>query len=196
MKNLLREGRSENEFYREHYLRLYNLSYAILKNRMQAEEVMHDTLLKFFELWEKYGHIEDASKWLARVCTNRSIDQLRRNKAEKTEYHYNLEELLEIKDKENIITQERESSKSNKDEYRVAQLEFSKKEIGKAILSLAPGYRLVITLIHFEGFDYEEIAQITGLKEPTIRSQHLRAKRALAERLIKSKRRFEKCVNM
>ena len=40
-------------------------------------------------------------------------------------------------------------------------------------------YRLVLTLSLFEGMDYQEIAQITGQKEVTIRSQVSRGKATL-----------------
>ncbi|MBO7249010.1 MAG: sigma-70 region 4 domain-containing protein, partial [Bacteroidales bacterium] len=43
------------------------------------------------------------------------------------------------------------------------------------------GYRAVLSMILFEGFDYEEVAQIMEVKESTVRSQYMRGK----ERLIK-----------
>lgn len=150
---------------------------------------MHDTLLKFFESKERYGVIVDEAKWLTRVCINRSIDQLRKNRAEKVQYFDNLEELMQMHEKGE------KEQKGGRDEQEEVHFDFvervcarKKREIREAILGLPPGYRLIITLIHFEGYDYEEIAQITGISESTARSQYLRAKKALAERLKEKKR--------
>ena len=46
---------------------------------------------------------------------------------------------------------------------------------------LADGYRIVLSLYLFEGYDMEEIAQILRLKPASVRSQYLRGKRKLIE---------------
>jgi len=53
---------------------------------------------------------------------------------------------------------------------------------------LAGGYRLVLSLNLFEGYDYEEIAQILDLKEVTVRSQYIRGKARLVEEIEKLKK--------
>ena len=58
--------------------------------------------------------------------------------------------------------------------------------IKESLLLLPDSYRLILSLHLFEGYDYEEIADITGLKQSSIRSQYLRARRRLAEIVQKS----------
>lgn len=55
--------------------------------------------------------------------------------------------------------------------------------------TLADGYRVILSLVLFEGYDYEEIAQITGIKEVSVRTQYIRGKARLIEEL---ERRREK----
>ena len=50
---------------------------------------------------------------------------------------------------------------------------------------LPAGYRAVLSLLLFEGYDYEEAAEITGLKASSVRSQYVRAKARLLEILKK-----------
>ena len=38
------------KFYDTHYRRLFNASYRIVGNGADAEEIMHDTLLRFLEM--------------------------------------------------------------------------------------------------------------------------------------------------
>ena len=59
-------------------------------------------------------------------------------------------------------------------------------QIMKALASLPDHYRAVLSLHLFEGFDYQEIAQITGSKESTIRSLYMRGRKLLAEAVKKA----------
>jgi DNA-directed RNA polymerase specialized sigma24 family protein len=43
-------------------------------------------------------------------------------------------------------------------------------------MNLPPGFRSVITLYLFEGYDHEEIGQILGVAESTSKTQYKRAK--------------------
>lgn len=52
--------------------------------------------------------------------------------------------------------------------------------------SLPDHYRLVLSLHLFEGYDYEEIAQITSAKESTIRTLYMRGRQKLAAMLKKT----------
>ena len=57
--------------------------------------------------------------------------------------------------------------------------------IRRGMSRLPAGYRAVLSLLLFEGYDYEEAAEITGLKASSVRSQYVRAKARLLEILKK-----------
>ena len=46
---------------------------------------------------------------------------------------------------------------------------------------LPEGYRVVLNLYLFEGYDHEEIGEVLGISEVTSRTQYMRAKRKLVE---------------
>jgi RNA polymerase sigma-70 factor (ECF subfamily) len=56
-------------------------------------------------------------------------------------------------------------------------------EVRKAIAEMPDGYRSVLTLYLFEGYDHEEIAHILQVKESTARTQYIRAKQKLLMKL-------------
>ena len=58
-------------------------------------------------------------------------------------------------------------------------------QVRKAIEELPDNYRLVLNLVLLEGLDYEEIANLTGEREGTIRTQFSRGRVKLAEKLKK-----------
>ncbi len=153
------------KIYEECHKRLFYTSMRILSNRMEAEEVMHDTLLKYFDR-EDFNSIRERDAWLKRVCINLSIDRLRKRKAE-----------------EGLFKSDELKNRTLDNEY-VTNYSFkgiSVEDVKEALSSLATGYRLILSLFLFEGYDYEEIAQIKGLKEASVRSQYVRGKARIVE---------------
>lgn len=56
-------------------------------------------------------------------------------------------------------------------------------KIGEALAGLGEDQRMVFILREYEGLDYAEIAQVTGVSEGTVKSRLFRAKEALRARL-------------
>ena len=52
-------------------------------------------------------------------------------------------------------------------------------EVKKAVKELPNGYRTVLSLHLFEGYDQEEIAEILQISHATVRTQYMRAKQKL-----------------
>lgn len=61
-----------------------------------------------------------------------------------------------------------------------------KQALSKAIQTLPPLYRTLVTLYHTEECNYREIAQITELPEGTVKSYLFRARKQLRDYLIKN----------
>jgi RNA polymerase sigma-70 factor (ECF subfamily) len=57
--------------------------------------------------------------------------------------------------------------------------------IKKKIQQLPDGYRIVLSLYLFEGYDHEEISKILGVAQSTVRTQYIRAKQKLLQLLKK-----------
>ena len=150
--------------YDDYSVRLYNIGLRIVGDSADAEEIMHDTLLKYLSYGKK-GEIRDLAGWLAQTCIRKAIDRLR----EKHRYKDFLTRFAEM-DTGEIMVQE---------EPDVISVE----SIRNALTGLPDHYRVVLTLHLLEGYDYQEISQITGTKESTIRTLYMRGKQKLAEAL-------------
>ena len=59
------------------------------------------------------------------------------------------------------------------------EIQFKVDEIKKAVKLLPNGYRTVLSLYLFEGYDHEEIAEILRVSHATVRTQYMRAKQKL-----------------
>ena len=148
--------------YDEHAVRLYNLSLRILGDCCEAEEIMHDSLLQYYGMKDK-SEIQDIRKWLSSVCIRKSIDRLRKRKR--------------FKD----FLEDYEDPAMDDADYENYTLEVE--NIRKALSCIPDNYRLILSLHLFEGYDYQEISQIAGIKEVTVRSLYMRGRRKLAEYL-------------
>lgn len=153
--------------YDAHSGRLYNLSLRILGVGADAEEVMHDTLLKYHEISRK-EEVDDVSKWLSSVCIRKSIDKLRKR--------HRYRDFLERYAEQDCLYEPDVRADEEQVEYSVAKIK-------EAMALLSDQYRLVLTLHLFEGYDYQEISQITQAKESTIRTLYMRGRRMLADKL-------------
>ena len=139
--------------------RLYNISLRIVCNSADAEEIMHDTLLQYWKFGRKH-EIIDIGKWLSSTCIRKSIDKLRERNRWK-EFLENYEDpILE--------------------EPATEVLEYDIQTIRQALSSLPDHYRVIVSLHLFEGYDYQEISQITGANENTIRCLYMRGRQKLA----------------
>ena len=61
------------------------------------------------------------------------------------------------------------------------EIAYSVKQVKEATGKLPAGYRVILSLYLFEGYDMEEIASILNIQPPSVRSQYLRAKRKLLD---------------
>ena len=154
------------KLYETHSQTLYFTSLRITGNSFEAEEIMHDTLLKFLSQPDA-NEIEKPAAWLKSVCIRKSLDKLR-------ERHRTQAFLEEFKDEPPATPP--------------PPLQYSVEEIKKALLLLPDNYRTILSLHLFEGYDYQEIEQITGTKEATLRSLYKRAKEKLVAQLQQNRK--------
>ena len=156
--------RSESiAFYKAHSLRLFNISRRIVRDSGEAEEIMQDTILKFVTSSFTSGNEAQVSAWLAKTCIRKSIDFLRKKKKE------------DLFLQEYAVTAGSETGEEN--------IEYDISKIRKAMDLLNDPYRLILNLVLIEKLDYQEIAEITGEKEATLRVQYSRGKGKLLDLL-------------
>lgn len=156
-------------FYNKHYKRLYNASFRIVGNGAEAEEIMQDTILKFLDMEQPPKEEAQISAWLYHTCVRHSIDYVRKHKVKQAfveEYKYDKLSGSETSNYE----------KEGKIAAKIAMVK-------RALDRLKDPYKTMLTLSLIEGYDYQEIAQITEQKETTIRSQISRGKEKLLQEI-------------
>lgn len=169
--------REQVKIYDQCHRKLYFTAFRILNNQFEAEEVMHDTLLKYFSLEEQFNSIKERDNWMTRVCVNMSIDIIRKRKVENSK--------LEAIEAEQAL----DNSIHTEDSEQLSLQGITPLMIKEAMSTLSQGYRTVLSLNLFEGYDYEEISQILGIKEVSVRTQFIRGKASLLAKIEDLKER-------
>lgn len=149
----------------ERYARaLYATCLRIVVDPREAEEAMQDAFLKIFTHIEEYsGEASDAfGAWMRQIAVRTAIDHVRREEPEWEELPANW-----------AIADEEEPDED--------AVHYSVERVKRAMGMLPTGYRVVLSLYLFEGYDLEEIAIILRLRPASVRSQYLRAKRKLID---------------
>ncbi len=139
----------------------------LIQRHDELEDICQEVFLKVFQNLGKYRNECKLSTWIATIAYNTSINYLRKFK------------------KGDEVNPDDSAALRNLTEYRSD--EFEKADLHRYIrdqIELLPvQYRIVLTLFHLEEFSYQEIEQITGMPEGTIKSYLFRAKAILKEKL-------------
>ena len=172
----MRPDRQEIEqIYSRNAHRLYLASLRILGNSQEAEDVMQDTILKVCTEVETKD-LDSIEAYLTRSCINRSLDIIRRRKREQ---NYLLAE--KAGNSSRAYFQDSDDTARESENYSMRL----RSRIISLIASLPRNCRQAVTLKLIEGYDYEEIAQITSMKETSIRSNYMRGRKKLQKLLEK-----------
>ena len=145
---------------------MFNIALRIVNHEAEAEDVLQEAFLDAFGRIKDFRQETTFGLWLKQIVINKSINYLRKRKAE----------FVSIDD----VDVADEQGEDEED------LELKIETVKAAVAKLADGYRIVLTLYLFEGYDHEEIAHILKISENTSRSQYMRAKQKL-HRLLEKK---------
>ena len=160
------DSRSFAELYRKYSKALYNTSLRIVNNTGDAEDVVQEAFTDAFRSLEDFHYNSTFGAWLKRIVINKSINCLRKRKMD----------MIDI-EKTNIGHLPEEDTTDEQ------EIQMKVEDIKKAVGLLPNGYRTVLTLYLFEGYDQEEIAEILQVSHATVRTQYMRAKQKLVQHI-------------
>ncbi len=167
------ERGAQYQLYRLYSKAMFNVCMRMLNRAEEAEDVLQDSFLDAFTHLHQFRQQSTFGAWLKQIVVNKAISQLRSRKVKWVEL---------------------ESLQNGENEYEIEDdyyhdtdtAELNVERIRQAIHLLPGGYRLVLSLYLFEGYDHEEISGLLGISESTSRTQYMRAKQKLIE-VIKNK---------
>ncbi len=155
------DRKAQYELYRLYYKAMYNTAYRMLGDGDDAQDVLQESFVSAFDHLDQYRGESAFGAWLKRIVINKTLNHLKRKNR----------------------WEELEAGESYEEPYyeweEVPDHHMTVKEIKDAVTMLPSGFRSVLTLYLFEGYDHKEIGEILNISESTSKSQFNRAKKKL-----------------
>ena len=165
------DSAAQFELYNLYSKTMLNVSYRIVKDVSEAEDVLQESFVTAFNKLDSFRGDSTFGSWLKRIVINASINVLKKRKID-----YQLID---------------ENRDDRADEIDIEASDLSVDHIKKAIMELPEGFRLVFSLYAMEGYDHKEISEILNVSESTSKSQYNRAKRKL-QMILKNMYNYER----
>ena len=141
---------------------VFGVCYSCCKNRSDAEDMMQNVFLKLYGREEKFGDGEHIKNWLIRVAVNECHSYF------SSAWHRKV--TCSIND---------ENFDENGMSFEISE----HSELFYAVRALPPKYRVVIHLYYYEDCTVGEISDMLGIKETTVQTQLMRARKKLKDKL-------------
>lgn len=148
--------------------KMFRYAYSIIGNRFEAEDIVQEAMIKVWKKREKFETIDNKEAWVITIVRNLAIDKVRARKKKQTS---DIDEYFHISDN------------APSPDVRLEQRDAVKK-VGEIMSTLPEMQREIITLRDIEGYTYQEIADIMGLKVDQVKVYLFRARKVLREKLV------------
>jgi RNA polymerase sigma-70 factor, ECF subfamily len=156
---------------------VFSFSMKVCGHREDAEDTAQETLFRTAPQLAKFESSKALAVWLYKVARSRCLMSRRRSKFAPRE-HISLDDVLPDRHElESLAT-----SGDGRPDQQLLRKE-SAAELRHAILKIPPDYRQVLVLHDMEELSTQEVAQITGLREGTVRVRLHRARAFLRNEL-------------
>ena len=80
--NLKQSNKNFEEFYKNYYNLIYKISFYIIKNKEQAEDISQNVFIKIYNMPKEKIPTEGEASWLYTVTKNETINYIKAQKNE------------------------------------------------------------------------------------------------------------------
>ncbi|MBV7530655.1 RNA polymerase sigma-70 factor [Chitinophaga sp. sic0106] len=142
--------------YQHYFIRLFRLSFSIVKTKELAEEITNDALVMLWNKRSRLPAIHNLDVYLYTVVKNESITKLSKEQAQYTT---------------DLSTVAGEMVHITADPEKLMISAEMGKQLNAAIAGLPPRCRLIFKLIKEDGMKYKEVATLLDLSVKTVEAQ-------------------------
>ena len=160
--------------------KVFSIIYGILRNRNDAEDIAQQVFAKVYFSLPNFDFRSSLLTWIYKITVNECYDYLRKKKVRKLVYESDFSE----EESQRIQNSEASTDTEPLIDERLAQRDL----VMKLLEKVSEEDRNLILLKEVEGHSVEELAEMTGMNENTIKVKLFRARQKLvkaAGRLLK-----------
>ncbi len=147
--------------------KVFRLAKRLLISTDEAEDATQELYFKLWNQKEKLSQYNNIEAYAMTMTKNYCLDQLKSKRADNLTLVYS------------------NFSKADSSLEKVIEFKDSVNKVHEIIEGLSNQQKLIIQLRDIEQYEFDEIAEITGLKETAIRVALSRARQTVREKLIK-----------
>lgn len=164
------ERKAQYELYKLYSKSMMNVCMRVVNHVGEAEDVLQEAFLDAFCNLHTFRGQSTFGAWLKQVVVNKAINHLRQRK-------------MELVDIEGYGYGDDDHDIADTESFDEEGIQMDVERVRRCMEQLPEGYRIVLSLYLFEGYDHEEIGEILGISESTSRTQYMRGKKKLLELL-------------
>jgi len=149
-----------------HHVRVYRFVLRLVRDESTAEDLISEV---FLDVWRQAGRFEGraaVSTWLLAIARFKALSALRRRPDEALDEEA-AEAIEDTSDTPQVALEKKDTSKL----------------IRKCLEGLSAEHREIIDLVYYHEKSVEEVAQIVGIPENTVKTRMFYARKKLAELL-------------
>src|SRR4051794_40280910 len=143
---------------------LLRLAYTLTGNAADAEDVVQEALARALPRWERISRVDDVDAYVRRMVINANTSWWRRFRRR--------ESPVELVREESVVGPGEDFD--------------DRRRLWMACQALAEAQRTAIVLRYYEQLDYAEIAELTGVREGSVRARVSRGLAALRQTMGES----------
>jgi RNA polymerase sigma-70 factor (ECF subfamily) len=174
-----RDEQAFNEVVRLHEDQVFNLVFRMVGNRAEAEDIAQEVFVTVFKSIDSFRGESKFTTWLLRIAANHSKNRIKYLSRRSTDKNG-----LDNASEANLADQGKAPVQGHIDApdeaLETAEIE---RVMQEAIATLDEEHRLLVVLRDIQDYSYEQICDITGLPEGTVKSRLHRARLALKEQI-------------
>jgi RNA polymerase sigma-70 factor (ECF subfamily) len=145
---------------------VFTLSYKMVKNREEAEEISQDTFIKIFKSLNKFKGESKFSTWVYKITYNTCLDRLKKNKKENNVVYIEDFSEHQVKAIETVFDTIDEKERNQR--------------IQDCLLLLPSEDAFLLTLYYFDDQSIEEIAKVVDSNANNIKVKLFRSRKKMA----------------
>jgi RNA polymerase sigma-70 factor (ECF subfamily) len=160
--------------------KVYSIIYGILRNRNDAEDIAQQVFAKIYFSIKNFDFRSSLLTWIYKITVNECYDYLRKKRVRKLVYE------SDFTTEDSLLM---ENSEPAMDLKPAVDVQLAQRDLVVKLLSkISDEDRSLILLKEVEGHSVEELSQMTGMNENTIKVKLFRAR----QKLVKAAQRLGK----
>jgi RNA polymerase sigma-70 factor (ECF subfamily) len=161
-----------------HQNQVFNLIAHIVEGGTDAADVLQDVFVKVFKGIKHFHGDSSLKTWIYRIAIHEASNHRRSWLRRHLREVFSLDEDGAVPD---VVLAK--SPAQPETPYQALEQTERQRLVQRALASLAQPYRTVVVLREMEGLAYEEIAQVLGISEGTVKSRLMRGRELLKRKL-------------